>query len=125
MHPALPLLSPHFSRADKACSSSRSPPPQMLIISPHWCDCHSRQTVKAKTCNLLICITSFLRNKKLSVSKTANQSCTFSPNQALSTAFSVLCGITRWCNFTLLFSLIGVRLLEFAGGPLAKKTGPD
>lgn len=31
-------------------------PLQPLIIPPHWCDCHPCQTVKAKTCNLLICI---------------------------------------------------------------------
>lgn len=44
MHPPLPLLSPHKQTWPVPPPSH----PQLLIIAPHWCDCHAAQTVKAK-----------------------------------------------------------------------------
>lgn len=57
------LLCLHFPLVSHKQTWPVPPPahPQLLIISPHLCDCHATQTVKAKKrCNLLICTTSFI-----------------------------------------------------------------
>lgn len=60
-----PLISQQQTRP--VLPSTHAPPVHWLIISPHWCDCHAIQTVRAKTCNFLIFITSFLCNTECHV----------------------------------------------------------
>lgn len=108
MRPPLPLLSPRFSQADKAPSllpppSSCSPPVAHYFASLMWLPCQPDSKSKNMQSSHLHHLHPIPCHKKRSVSKMFMQT---APNQTLLTGFSVHCGSTWWCNFTLCFLLL-------------------
>lgn len=104
------------------------PPSRSLIISLHQCDCHAGQTVKAKTCNLLICITSFLSSRQRRFSKMfmhkAKPKLGLSvPNQPLLTIQGPFVGTHDGVILPFCFLLLARGCQGFAGGRWLKKQG--
>lgn len=104
------------------------PPSRSLIISLHQCDCHAGQTVKAKTCNLLICITSFLSSRQRRVSKMfmykAEPKLGLSvPNQPLLTIQGPFVGTHDGVILPFCFPSLARGCQGFAGGRWLKKRG--
>lgn len=124
---------PISHKQHKASSLLLSPPPsslpsRSLIISLHQYDCHAGQTVKAKTCNLLICITSFLSSRQRHVSKMfmhkAKPKLGLSvPNQPLLTIQGPFVGTHDGVILPFCFLLLVRGCQGFAGGRWLKKRG--
>lgn len=126
------LLPPPFptssTRPHPSSCPLHPPPSRSLIISLYQCDCHAGQTVKAKTCNLLICITSFLSSRQRRFSKMfmhkAKPKLGLSvPNQPLLTIQGPFVGTHDGVILPFCFLLLARGCQGFAGGRWLKKQG--
>lgn len=113
-YPPFPLLSSLLSQADMARPSSSSPPVAHYFTSFIWLSCQTDSKTRWKQMQSSpshpVFSTEFLK----CLCRLINPRRSFAPNQTLLTVFSVLCGSTSWCNFTLCLFLLaqGCRGLQ-------------
>lgn len=96
-----------------ACPSSCSPPVAHYFASFMWLSCYtdSKSKKKMQSSHLhhlfpILCYPILSTVFPKCLCRLINPRRSFAPNQTLLTVFSVLCGSTSWCDFTLCLLLL-------------------